>query len=276
VIQINVKDLDKVKRELAELSSGRLRQAVATTLNQVAGRVGRSMRQEMVRAFDRPTPYTLRSVRVDPASTDRLAVSVRPTYLGGKGVDPQQFLRAQAQGGMRKLKRSERALQRVGVLPAGYYTAIPKLPFPGSDDGRGNLRGPFLVQLLSYFQAFGEQGYRANMTDKRKARLANRGLSAAGYKQIGGVEYFASYGRLRTSARGQASPLAPGIWAKSGTGGAVVRPVLMFVRAPRYSVRLDLAKVARQTNPSALFSRWLRGNIRDQYRAQVALPGEAA
>ena len=33
----------------------------------------------------------------------------------------------------------------------------------------GSALGAFLVQLISYFQAFGEQGYRANMTGKRRA-----------------------------------------------------------------------------------------------------------
>ena len=45
--------------------------------------------------------------------------------MGGKGIDPQQILRAQEVGGRRHDKRSEKALRRVGILPNGYQTAIP-------------------------------------------------------------------------------------------------------------------------------------------------------
>ena len=34
--------------------------------------------------------------------------------------------------------------------------------------------------------------------------------------------------------------LAPGIWAKSGTHGSNVRPILMFVKGTNYSKRLDI------------------------------------
>lgn len=108
---------------------------------------------------------------VRKATPERLSVEIEPTYFGGKGVDPQKILQAQEFGGARRDKRSEAALRRIGILPSGYQTAIPETPYPGSDDGRGNIRGGFLVKLLSYFQAMGEQGYKANMTDRRKARL---------------------------------------------------------------------------------------------------------
>ena len=270
-LSLSVDGLDKVRNELSQLTDKRLLAAVASTLNQVGGRVAKNMRTEMDSAFVLPTPYTLRSVKTDPATPDKLQVSIRPTYLGGKGIDPQQYLQSEAFGGRRALKRSEKALQRIGVLPAGYYTAIPKSPYPGSDDGRGNIRGPFMVRLLSYFQAFGEQGYRANSTAKGRKRLAAYTKSASGAKSIGGVVFFVSYGKLRSNANGHTSPLAPGIWAKSGTHGVNVKPVLMFIRTPNYAKRLDMDKIEHQTNPGELFSKWLRGNIRDQYRLQQSI-----
>lgn len=268
-VNLNIQGLEKVKKELDALSSGGLRTAVAATLNQVGYTVRKAMQTEMAAVFDRPTPYTLRSVRVSPATLDKLQAVVEPTYMGGKGVDPQKYLQAEVFGGARTYKRSEKALRSAGILPPGYYTAIPRTPFPGSDDGRGNLRGPFMVQLLSYLQAFGEQGYKANMTARRKTALAKRSVTPGGANMIGGVEYFVSYGKLRSSANGKTSPLAPGIWARSGIHGSNVRPVLMFVRQPNYKVRLDLDKIRRDTNPKALMAKWLRGNIRDQYRAQT-------
>jgi hypothetical protein len=271
-VNIRLEGMDKVREELANLSGPRFQQAVATTLNQVAGRYAKNMRAEMAKVFDRPRPYTLRSVVVKQATSAKLEATVQPTYMGGKGIDPQQYLKAQADGGVRSDKRSEKALRTAGILPSGYYLAIPKDPFPGSEDGYGNLKGSFVVQLLSYFKAFAEQGYRANMTDKRRAKLADRTTysslnSRREMAMIRGVVFFVSYGRLR----GQ--NLAPGIWAKTGTHGANVRPVVMFVRTPQYRVRLDMDKIARETDASGLMAKWLRGNVRDQYRAQVAEGG---
>jgi hypothetical protein len=137
--------------------------------------------------------------------------------------------------------------------------AIPSDPFPGSDDGRGNLRGPFMVQLISYFQAFSEVGHRANMTKKRKDKLENRGVSANGYKTINWFMYFVVYGGLRS---GRTSHLAPGIWAKSGIHGSTVRPVLMFVRSPAYVPRLSLEKVIQKSQLQAKFETRLRYQIR--------------
>jgi hypothetical protein len=256
-LDLSVAGLDKVRKHIAVLSSDQLNQACAKALTDIAFQTRKAMQEEMRAVFDRPTPYVVSSVIVRPATPDRLEANVLPTYGGGKGIDPQQILAAQAEGGARRDKRSESALRRVGLLPAGYQTAIPEQPYPGSDDGRGNLRGPFIVRLLSYLQAFGEQGYRANMTARRRAKLEARGVTAEGYRTIAGVAFFVAIpGRARTRH------LAPGIWAKSGTGGVVLKPVLMFVRAGTYSRRLDMARVARTAIPPGRLEARLRYRIR--------------
>jgi len=280
-VGINITGLAKVQKELAALSGPRLQAAMASTFGQVAGAVAKEVKGEMAKpsVFDRPKPYTLRSVRWE-LGADGTSVNIAPTYLGrgaagagGQKIDPQQFLLAQAFGGSRKLKRSELTLRRAGILPAGWFTSIPKVPFPGSEDGHGNIRGPFMVQLLSYFQAFGEKGFRKNMGAKRKAKLANAGLTDDGKKIIRGVEYVVSYGKAAGAAQGSYNHLAPGIWARSGVNGGQLKPVLMFIRPPNYKIRLDMQRIAERVQPGALFEKWLRGNIRDEYRAQVKASG---
>ena len=159
-------------------------------------------------------------------------------------------------------RSSEVILRRAGILPSGMQTAIPKTPYPGSDDGRGNLRGPFLVQLISYLQAFGEQGYRANMTDKRRARLRNQqgiGSIAAKkvYKTTLGRRYFVSYGRVRSQH------LPPGIWAASGTHDVDVKPVVMFVRSGTYRPRIDMDRVARDAGVQEYLDKRVRFRVRE-------------
>lgn len=256
---LEARNLERVRDKIARLGRQGVADAAVKALNDVAFNVRRAMQEEMRAVFDRPTPYVVSSVRVDLATAERPQAVILPTYMGGKGVDPQKVLQAQADGGTRRDKRSEVALRRAGVLPPGYQTAIPREPYPGSDDGRGNLRGPFIVQLLSYLQAFGEQGYRANMTARRRERLAQRGTSESGAARIGGVVFFVAYGKLRG---GPSAHLAPGIWAKSGTHGANLRPVLMFVRRGSYARRLDMQAIARKVDVQRRFESRLRYRIR--------------
>lgn len=230
---------------LLGLSKGQAAKAFSLALNDTGFEGRRAMQTEMKQVFDRPTNYILRSPRFKGATPTNLSVVIEPTYGGGKGIDPQKILQAQEWGGTRADKRSEVALRRVGILPAGFQTVIPRSPFPGSVDEYGNIKGGFIVQLLAYFQTFGEQGYKANMTDKTKGRL-HRGTS-----KTAGRRYFVSYGRLRGGARmtakgepdRRASTLRPGIWAATGTG-VNVQPVLLFVKKGVYKPRLSMQRVA--------------------------------
>lgn len=252
-IDLKLTGIEPVRGLMEKLSGQQIKQAYAAALNDGGFHLRRAMRKEMAAAFDRPTAYILNSVYVRRAKPDDLSVAVEPTYYGGKGVDPQRILQAQEFGGSRRDKRSEVALRRAGILPSGYQSAIPSTPFPGSDDGRGNLRGAFLVQLLTYFQTMGEQGYRANMTARRKANVHK------GTKTRTGRRYFVAYGHLRS---GPTSHLAPGIWAASGTHDVEVRPVLMFVRVGIYEPRLSMEAVADKANVDAYIERRIRFRIR--------------
>lgn len=253
-VELKFEGLARVQRQLAGLTGEQAKQSFAKAINDTAFYLRRQMQAEMRAVFDRPTAYVLRSVQVKQATPQKLEATVLPTYFGGKGVDPQQILDAQSDGGKRRDKRSEVALRRIGILPNGFQTAIPETPFPGSDDGNGNLKGSFLVQLLSYFQALGEQGYKANMTAKRK-----RNLETKGTKTMSARRYFVSYGALRSDKTGH---LAPGIWASTGTHGVLVRPVLMFVKAGTYRSRLNLERLARKAGANAYLARRLRYRIR--------------
>lgn len=226
-------DFSKAFKLLAQLSGGEIRKATAKALTDVAFEARKAVQQEMDRSFDRVTPYIRRSISVKPATSENLVAIVEPRYQGGKGVDPSNVLRASIYGGQRKQKASERAFLRVGILQPG-YSIVPGDACPL--DQYGNIKGSFVVQLISYFQAFGEQGYKANMTDRRKANLAKIGVSAGGYKTINGVQYFVATGKLRS---GKSSHLHAGIWSRTGIHGSDVKPIIMFVRTPTYRKRLD-------------------------------------
>ncbi|MEG1357994.1 hypothetical protein [Comamonas sp.] len=271
-IQLSARVLNQAEllRQIHGLTGAQAAKAYAKALNDTGFEIRRAMQDEMRAVFDRPTDYILRSPRVRMATAAKLSVTIEPTYIGGKGIDPQKILDAQTWGGRRRDKRSEVALKRAGILSAGYQTAIPSDdrggPYPGSDDGKGNLRGAFLVQLISYFHAFGEQGYTANMSAKGYQRVHR------GTKKQAGRRYFVAYGKTRGGPRitqkgeqdERTAHLAPGIWAVSGTGGALVRPVLMFVKPGRgYQPRFDMDKVAKRADAEAYLGRRIRYRLRE-------------
>lgn len=255
-LDLKIENLDKVRDALAKLSGPQAKEAYAKAINDTGFMVRRAMQAELGK-FDRVTPFIQRSPKLVAATPDKLSARILPTLdsrnlpsKGGKvGVDPQDVLQAQEFGGRRADKRSESVLRRAGILPPGFQTAIPREPYPGSDDGRGNLRGAFLQQLLAYLQAYNVAG-TSNMTAKRKRSIQQ------GTPKTRGRRYFVSYGRLR----GQ--HLAPGIWAAQGTHGVDVRPVLMFVRTPSYTPRISMDRIARDSGAQDYLDKRVRFRIR--------------
>lgn len=270
-IQIKVENLGAVAEVLKRLSGKEAKVGYKNALNDTGFYVRLKMQAVFKTSFDHVTPWIARSPKVFMATPDKLSVSIAPTLsttnapsTGGKvGVDPQDVLQAQEFGGKRRDKRSESALRRAGILPQGMQTAIPRIPFPGSDDGRGNLRGAFLQQLLSYLQAYSEQGYKANMSDKRKAGIHK------GTAKTQGRRYVVAYGKMRGGSRttrtgeadSRASNLAPGIWAVTGSG-AVVKPVLMFIRPAGYRPLISMDRIARESGAQDYLDKRLRFRIR--------------
>lgn len=273
--------VDRVQKQLAALSDQRIREASAKALNDAAFQLRRDMQARMRTTFDRVTPWIERAPKVFMATADNLEVTVMPTYrsdagsTGGKvGVDPQHVLQAQEYGGRRADKRSEVRLRKAGILPTGYQTAIPATPFPNSDDGRGNLRGPFVTQLLSYLQAFGDAGYRANMGAKRMQGIHERGGKAKSFiGPVRGWRYIVTYGGMRGGARStkkgdfdsRMSNLPAGIWAVQGTGGVDVRPVLMFVRTGTYKPLLQIDQLRNDAARVEYIGRRFRYHVRSAF-----------
>lgn len=221
-------------------------------LNDVATQAQTDVQILMRQRFDRPTSFVLRSVSVQRATKDKLEASVFIRYPGGKAVDPNSVLKAEFEGGLRSDKRMERALQRIGVLNRGWQV-VPATGMPADKlDQWGNVKGSFIVQLISYFHAFGEQGYRSNMTAKRKRTLAKRGRTTGGSVEIRGAEYFISRGKGNwfgrgSWRRGMDQHLPPGIWMRQGIHGSDIKPIFMFVVRPRYRLAIDFSGTVLET-----------------------------
>lgn len=234
-----------VKSEFSELPrlyidvEKQVRYATSVALNKTAESVRDAIRDKMQQVFDRPTPYTLNALRILRSNRETLRAKVDFREASGKGIAADKFLSPQVYGGPRQEKRFEAAMRRTGKTARRFLV-------PGAGavlDAYGNVSRGQIIQVMSYFEALGDNGYRANSTAKSRRRLAKFGKTEDGYRKIGGVQYFISRGK-GTQANGRSQPLDAGVWRKTGVHGADVKPVFLFVDQPQYRPALPFYETA--------------------------------
>lgn len=210
---------------------------LAYTLTQTAKDIQAAEKAKMVDVFDRPTAWTLNSLAVKTASkTDPNAIVFFRD--GGGGSTPAwRYLGPEVEGGERSHKSHEKRLIRAGLMHTGEFA----VPGPGIKlDAFGNIPGSTLELILSQVDA-AEQfaGYTANATKKTLKRRRQKGLGRYFY--------------LRPDAHGAraARAVAPGIYYRAGARDMV--PVILFVKAPRYSKRFPFHEVAKDTSDARLW-----------------------
>jgi len=155
-------DVRGVIKQLADIKDKQFPFAMSLAINRTAQNVREREQHEILDVFDRPTPFIQNSIFIKPSNKLNLTATVGIKDNGfGKGIPAIKPLEAEIVGGERRLKRYERALRAVGALPDGYVTV------PGEEaeiDAYGNMKAGQITQILSYFKAFPEAGYRANST----------------------------------------------------------------------------------------------------------------
>lgn len=231
-IKVDAEGLNLLKAQITGMEK-QVRYAAMVALNAAAFKATQVTQSEIQKVFDDPTPWIQKSVRYRKATRSNLEAQVDFDAWGNKqGVTASHVLNAEVHGGARRMKRHEIALQRVGVLPQGMRIV------PGEAakmDIYGNMQAGQINQIISWFQAFGEQGYTANMRDSGKRRLGRDKRNGAK-----GFAYFVLHNR-----RGK---LLPGVYQRFTFGlGSAVKPVMIFVRATSYKRRLDFYGLAEKT-----------------------------
>lgn len=264
-IDVKIDGMRELQQDLQRLSDRGMRNALAAGMTRTAVHVREVAQNLAASVFDRPTPYTLKQLRYTGASGDRLVAEVGfniaavtdvhgkvQAYraLGAGGTPASKYLQFQADGGRRRAKRFEVALQRVGVLPAGWVTV------PGERaklDAYGNQSPGELRQILSWFDAAElVAGSRQNMRD------AGRDKRRKGTRKTAGWEYvLVSVGGRRSFARsgggGGWHGMQPGVYRRTHTAmGTRVEPVLIFVRQASYRARFDFDEVTHRAAQARL------------------------
>jgi hypothetical protein len=223
--------------------------ALAKTLTDIADIAKNNAVKEMKTVFDRPTPFTLNALKVERATKRNLEAKLLlkdPTRID----DPHHYLNVEVAGGPRGFKPFEARLYRKGLIPTGDYA----VPNSGADfDAFGNMKRGQITQMLSYFDAFGDAGFRANMGDEGRRRLGKT------TRKKRGMAYFAA-------EPGNKQSLAPGIYKRVNTvfGSAITR-VLLFSGATHYEPRISLERILEETRNAdgrSLFERNIEAAMR--------------
>ena len=207
--------LKKVKKNIAFVQT--------KSLTQVAWSAQKDLTKAMLVSFDRPTPYTLRGVRVLPATKDRSFAEVYLDEFAGKGTPPAEYLLAQITGGTRRPKRSEVLLAR--LFGSGYM-----IPANWVRDSYGNIKKGMIQKILAQVGANYDPTSNQTLVSKgRKRRTAHPQ-----------AEFFAVTQR--------SGKLKLGIYARYRFGhGSAIRPVLIFVSKVHYQVRYPFKQIARKS-----------------------------
>lgn len=167
----------------------------------------------MRRVFDNPTPFTLNSLFVKPATRESLSARVMVKDSASRGVVPEKFLFPEVAGGGRNEKGFEKALRYGGWLKGG-ERAIPADDMPR--DAYGNVSGPTIRSILATLE---KPRGGAAVKGKRKGRY-------------GGGLFAGQIGHTR------------GIWQRDGRS---LKPLFIFTtKQPLYRARLDFDGIALQ------------------------------
>lgn len=235
MIKLSMKnDFKFLETTMMALSRDLPEHAARVALTRTVATARREAMDEIKRVFDRPTPFTVNSVRYEMATKDNPQARVYISDDAAKGLSPRKYLLPEIEGGDRRMKRSERALVAAGMMGVGQRM------MPGRNlelNDYGNISSGQIVSILSKLSAFGQMGYRANVSERTKKRLkrlkqaARREANdAQGNRVYGGTDVFVAHDKR--------SGEAIGVWQLIGPGQ--VRPILAFVdRQPDYKKRFD-------------------------------------
>src|SRR5574343_5641 len=243
---IKYEGIDELKQSLTDLQREQFPFAMARALTKVAQNTRASEYLSMRRVFARTTTYVLNSLYIRPCLKTAIEKGAEvgfKDYMGG-GTDKRgaNIVEPHAAGGERNTKAFETALRRtLGLGNDVYITPGPSCQL----DQYGNIPSSLIVKILSYLKAFDDEtrtpgrGWRMNITDKKKARLAK------GSKKHVGYEYFVSYGPGTLGGR---QNLPAGIYHRFNfkAWGSSIKLIMKFTKKPHYKKRFPFEETAQE------------------------------
>lgn len=211
MIRVQSSGLASNLAELTDIERNQIPFATVLALTETAKLVKARLEGEMRTVFDRPTPYTLDSLRLIPATKQKFEARVWIKDEADGAAPATRWLTPEVYGGERSHKRSEGLLRARGILPDGKFI----VPGKGMKlDSYGNISRGQLQKVLS---GLGAQGDRLQNSTDSKRSIGNR------------TRYF-------VMRRGR-EPI--GIAERTGTKRANVQILIAFTSKPGYAKALD-------------------------------------
>lgn len=262
-LDIDVRGLRQALATLQGFSDRRINAVIATALTRTVLEGKAAVTSALPRVFDRPTPYTMKSVKYEGATAARLNAfvgidieAVRDMYgnvsgyRGGGDTPASKYLLPQIEGGKRRIKRMELALQARAAMPKGWLA----VPARGARlDAYGNVSRGQVAQIISQLGAALVHGDYSKL--KRNPGESEKAWQARRRKAFG-----RSGGQYIAIAK-QQGKLKPGIYLAEGRDfgrklgygrNGRLTPVFIFVRSTKYAKRLDFYGIVNRVATTRL------------------------
>lgn len=241
MIKVDTRGVEQTVRELKDMPR-RLQFAAVQALTRTALAVRDAEQREMRDVFDRPTPFTLNALFVEPATMAKPVARVGIKDNVGGARPATSWLRWQVFGGLRTPKAFERLLMQAGAMRSDDRAVPGRF---ARLDAYGNWSRGQLIQVLSQLRIESSTGSsrslpRFSFDDRGQDRRRKQGVIKRAYQRAGGQFVAFPNGRGR---------LLPGIYLVRDTawGRTDPKPILIFVSKAEYEAgRFDFPYVARK------------------------------
>ncbi|MGI0527279.1 hypothetical protein [Rhizobium giardinii] len=231
-------------RDLEDIYKRQIPFATAQALNDTVEDIRDHHRTILPVIFDRPTRYTMNSLRVLKADQRRDLVA--GVYFKESNRNGSHYLMPQVEGGGRPRKRFEYWLIQRGIMASNEYA----VPASGLKlDAYGNVSAGVITSILSQLAA-GPDAFQWETARSKKRAGSSRS------------RYFVPQ---------QGSSLRRGIWRRKGKNA--IEPVFIFVTGVTYRARYAFHEIsmsrAQEWFPRNFELRLLAG-IEDQRRYRIS------
>lgn len=224
-LTVGLEGVEGARAMYSGFSERRLNAAIATALTWTAKDTKAELLRVLPTIFDRPNPWTMGSLFIEPARADKLQSRVwfKDQRTGQRGTPAAYYLLPNVKGGGRKIKGFEAQFRRMGVLPAGWQV----VPGQGAQlDVHGNVSVGQIRQVVAQLRLSGGAG-PSLPTRKIRSKVVATERAAGG-------RFFV----VQPGAK-----LQPGIYQREFIGRSIT-PVFIFVRSSSYRARFDFYGLA--------------------------------
>lgn len=247
-IQVN-SEIAKALDMLKGVAKDKWPSILAYATNQTGYYVLNKYKQQMPSFIDRPIPFTVNSIYLKPANKTRVEASIQWREFAGSGTSGGKYLRPIVEGGARRLKKFEKALQGAGLMPRG-MVAVPTKDAPL--DQYGNVPGALYTKILSYLRANpdGLQNRSVQKLKRMKTKNLFKGIAktALNYQKVQAAEEKKKKKNAKyfTVISGRGNPLPPGIYERVNLFGGAIRRLFNFVTETSYHVTFPFERIGRE------------------------------